>query len=86
MVQYRFYCVICGEEFHAQKSHARVCSATCRVALSNVTKNPIIDEDGEELSDAEKEEAAEKTKEVIGESTPPSRILKKLIGSGKKQK
>lgn len=62
---YTFYCVICGDQFTAQKKHARCCSAECRVVLSNVMRYEVTDD--EIVKEAiDKEEVAEKYEKTTG--------------------
>ena len=62
---YTFYCVICGDQFTAQKKHARCCSSECRVVLSNVMRYEVTDD--EIVKEAvDKEEVAEKYEKVTG--------------------
>ena len=72
--QYTFYCTICGDQFTAQKKHARCCSSECRVVLSNVMRYEVTD--GEMVREAvDKDEVAEKYTKTTGKELNP-KVLK----------
>lgn len=71
--QYTFYCTICGDQFTAQKKHARCCSAECRVVLSNVMRYEVTD--GEMVREAvDKEEVQDKFEKTTGEKLNPKAL------------
>lgn len=62
---YKLYCTICGAEMRIVRKHARTCSDTCRVALSNIMRYGA--EPNEPVTKEQREEIDEKILEAKGQ-------------------
>lgn len=82
MINYNFYCTICGTAMTVKKKHARTCSTPCRVALSNIMRYGTEDE---EVSEEDRKIANERISEVRGETAPESSVIKKLSKNKKNE-
>ena len=86
-IRYKFYCKICGKEFRAGKKHAQTCSASCRVALSNIMRYSVdpkdedLTPDERLLADAKTEHAKGANVDISGDKRP---LHKRMMGKDDK--
>mgnify|MGYP001568633721 CR=1 FL=1 len=80
-IVYNFFCIICGNPMKVGKNHARTCSTSCRIALSNIMRQGA--DGNEDISNEDQKIAIKKEAKVTGKYVTEDGKIKKPFWRGK---